>query len=60
MDGLYWRFINRNRTFFLKNPRLSMMVSVFDKMKMERKKMVRVMKKTWGDIVKRTLWQNKN
>ena len=38
MDGLYWRFINRNRTFFLKNPRLSMMVRIFDKMKSERKK----------------------
>jgi deoxyribodipyrimidine photolyase-related protein len=40
MDGLYWRFINRNRTFFLKNPRLSMMVRVFDKMKIERKKLI--------------------
>ena len=40
MDGLYWRFINRNRSFFLKNPRLSMMVRIFDKMKMERKKLI--------------------
>jgi deoxyribodipyrimidine photolyase-related protein len=40
MDGLYWRFIDRNREFFLKNPRLSMMVSVFDKMKEERKKLI--------------------
>ena len=40
MDGLYWRFINRNRTFFLKNPRLSMMVKVFDKMKTERKNLI--------------------
>ena len=40
MDGLYWRFINRNRKFFLKNPRLSMMVRVFDKMKSERKKLI--------------------
>ena len=40
MDGLYWRFINRNRTFFLKNPRLSMMVRIFDKMKPERKKLI--------------------
>jgi deoxyribodipyrimidine photolyase-related protein len=37
MDGLYWNFINKNRKFFLKNPRLSMMVRVFDKMKNERK-----------------------
>ena len=40
MDGLYWRFIDRNRKFFLKNPRLSMMVRVFDKMKDERKKLI--------------------
>ena len=40
MDGLYWRFIDRNRQFFLKNPRLSMMVRIFDKMKDERKKMI--------------------
>jgi deoxyribodipyrimidine photolyase-related protein len=40
MDGLYWRFINRNRAFFLKNPRLSMMVKIFDKMKIDRKKLI--------------------
>ena len=40
MDGLYWRFINKNRKFFLKNPRLSMMVRLFDKMKIERKKLI--------------------
>jgi len=40
MDGLYWRFINRNRSFFLKNPRLSMMVRIFDKMKPDRKKLI--------------------
>ncbi len=40
MDGLYWRFISRNRSFFLKNPRLSMMVKIFDKMKPERKKLI--------------------
>ena len=40
MDGLYWRFINKNRNFFLKNPRLSMMVKIFDKMKKDRKKLI--------------------
>ena len=40
MDGLYWRFIDRNRKFFLTNPRLSMMVRIFDKMKDERKKLI--------------------
>ena len=40
MDGLYWRFINKNREFFLKNARLSMMVRVFDKMQKKKKKMI--------------------
>ena len=40
MDGLYWRFIDRNRKFFLKNPRLSMMVRILDKMKQDRKKLI--------------------
>ena len=37
MDGLYWKFIDRNKKFFLKNPRLAMMVRVSEKMKKERK-----------------------
>ena len=37
MDGLYWNFINKNRKFFLKNPRLSMMVRISEKMNKERK-----------------------
>ena len=40
MDGLYWRFIDKNRDFFLSNPRLSMMVRIYDKMKLERKKLI--------------------
>ena len=40
MDGLYWRFINKNRKFFLKNPRLSMMVRIYDKMNTTRKKII--------------------
>tara|TARA_Y100001970_G_C14246547_1_gene868683 strand:- start:2994 stop:4472 length:1479 start_codon:yes stop_codon:yes gene_type:complete len=40
MDGLYWSFIDRNRKFFLKNPRLSMMVRIFDKIKTDRKKLI--------------------
>jgi len=31
-DGLYWRFIDRHRDFFLGNPRLSMMVRLLDRM----------------------------
>ncbi len=37
MDGLYWKFIDKNKKFFLKNPRLAMMVRVFEKMNKERK-----------------------
>ena len=40
MDGLYWRFINKNRKFFFKNPRLSMMVRIYDKMNLDRKKLI--------------------
>ena len=40
MDGLYWRFIERNKKFFLKNPRLSMMARILEKMKSERKKLI--------------------
>ena len=37
-DGLYWRFIEKNREFFLKNPRLSMMARTLDKMDPARKR----------------------
>ncbi len=39
-DGLFWRFMNNNRDFFLKNPRLGMLVRTFDKMNPERKEML--------------------
>jgi len=28
---LYWSFVNRNREFFKKNPRMNMMVAMYDK-----------------------------
>lgn len=31
-DGLFWRFMHVHRDFFLKNPRLGMLVRTFDKM----------------------------
>lgn len=37
-DGLYWSFIDRNRGFFSKNPRLSMMVKLLDKMPEPKRK----------------------
>ena len=40
MDGLYWKFIEKNKNFFLKNPRLSMMVRILEKMKDNRKEKI--------------------
>lgn len=36
-DGLFWRFMDKQRAFFLKNPRLSMLIKTFDKMPAEKK-----------------------
>lgn len=36
-DGLFWRFMNKHRKFFLSNPRLGMLIRTFDKMSEERK-----------------------
>ena len=36
-DGLFWRFMHVYRDFFLKNPRLGMLVKTFDKMTEEKK-----------------------
>jgi deoxyribodipyrimidine photolyase-related protein len=35
-DGLFWRFMHVHRVFFLKNPRLGMLVKTFDKMPDEK------------------------
>jgi deoxyribodipyrimidine photolyase-related protein len=35
-DGLFWRFMHVHRNFFLKNPRLGMLVGTFDKMSLEK------------------------
>ena len=37
-DALYWNFIHTHRSFFSKNPRMSMMVSLYDKQDIEKKK----------------------
>ncbi len=36
-DGLFWRFMHVHRDFFLKNPRLGMLVRTFDKMSEEKR-----------------------
>jgi deoxyribodipyrimidine photolyase-related protein len=35
-DGLFWRFMDTHRDFFLSNPRLGMLVRMFDKMPVEK------------------------
>lgn len=35
-DGLFWRFMHEHRSFFLKNPRLGMLIGTFDKMTPEK------------------------
>lgn len=37
VDGLYWGFIEKNKAFFLKNPRMSMMVRTVEKMPADKK-----------------------
>lgn len=36
-DGLFWRFMDNQRIFFQKNPRLRMLINTFDKMDSEKK-----------------------
>jgi deoxyribodipyrimidine photolyase-related protein len=36
-DALFWHFMDKQRAFFNKNPRLKMLVSSFDKMPIEKR-----------------------
>ncbi|NNK19408.1 MAG: cryptochrome/photolyase family protein, partial [Maribacter sp.] len=36
-DGLFWRFMDKHRNFFQQNPRLGMLVTMFDKMPEEKR-----------------------
>lgn len=38
-DGLFWRFMHVHRDFFLKNPRLGMLIKTFDKMPAAKQQM---------------------
>jgi deoxyribodipyrimidine photolyase-related protein len=53
MDGLYWRFIDRHKKFFLQNYRLAMMAKILEKMDKERKK--RIFAKADEFIAKNTI-----
>jgi deoxyribodipyrimidine photolyase-related protein len=36
-DGLFWHFMDKQRNFFLSNPRLGMLIHMFDKMPVEKR-----------------------
>ncbi|MBT5978577.1 MAG: cryptochrome/photolyase family protein [Gammaproteobacteria bacterium] len=40
VDGLYWRFIQKNRKFYESNPRLSLQPKLLDRMSQERKELI--------------------
>lgn len=40
VDGLYWGFVEKHKSLFLKNPRLSMMVRSVEKMDPDKKKKI--------------------
>lgn len=39
-DGLFWRFMDKYRKFFLRNPRLGMLIKTFDQMPEEKQQML--------------------
>jgi len=39
-DALFWRFLDKQRVFFPKNPRLSMLVRTFDKFEPAKKQVL--------------------
>ncbi|MEL7432114.1 MAG: cryptochrome/photolyase family protein [Chlamydiota bacterium] len=43
IDGLYWRFVEKKKRFLQTQPRLNMMVKLFEKMPQERKKQLRAL-----------------
>ena len=36
-DGLFWNFMDKQRSFFIKNPRMRMLINSFDKMDISKK-----------------------
>ena len=36
-DALFWNFMDKQRSFFIKNPRMRMLISSFDKMEVTKK-----------------------
>lgn len=40
LDGLYWRFTQKNKKYYQSNPRLTFILKILDRMKPERKKVI--------------------
>ena len=40
VDGLYWRFIDKHKSFYDKNPRMAVMTKNLEKMDRTRKKTI--------------------
>ena len=40
VDGLYWGFINNNRDFFAKNPRMSLSIRQYERIKPDRRELI--------------------
>ena len=53
VDGLYWKFIEDNKEFFAKNPRLSLMIRALERLDQERK--LRIFKAAEVFIEEKTL-----
>jgi len=49
VDGLFWRFIERHRTYFLSNPRLAMMARSLDRMDEARRQRLFAQAEQWLD-----------
>ena len=41
-DSLFWRFLDKQRNFFIKNPRMRMLVNSYDKMDQEKKDKLKI------------------
>ena len=54
-DGLFWNFMDRHRDFFLKNPRLGMLVRSWDKMSPEKREIHLNEAKSWFEKLDRSI-----
>jgi deoxyribodipyrimidine photolyase-related protein len=50
-DALFWRFLDVHRDFFLKNPRMGMLIKTFDKMDESKKAGIREEAERWFEVL---------